>query len=57
MIDAESDLIFTLAERVMRALNMIQRNGDFALIATETNFDLRFVIALAVLSASEVASA
>ena len=57
MMDADSDLIFVLAERVMRALHLIHRNAHFELIATETNFDVRFVIALAVLSASEVVSA
>ena len=56
-MDADSDLIFVLAERVMRALHLIHRNAHFELIATETNFDVRFVIALAVLSASEVVSA
>lgn len=53
----ENDSIFELAERVMRALRLIQRNADFERVAAETNFDVRFVIALAVLSASERAVA
>jgi len=53
----ESDSIFELAERVMRCLNLIQRNADFELIADATKLDVRFVIAMAVLSASEVVSA
>jgi hypothetical protein len=57
MNDTDNDLIFALAERVVRALNMIQHNGEFELIATETNLDVRFVIALAVSSASAVVSA
>jgi len=49
----DNDLIFAFAERVMRALYLIQCNGDFEQIAKATNFDVRFVIAMAVLSASE----
>ena len=48
---------FEQAERVMRCLRMIQKNADFDYIAQQTNCDPRFVIALAVLTACEEATA
>jgi hypothetical protein len=57
MIEKENDAIFEQAAAFYRALRMIQRNADFEQIAKATNFDVRFVIALAVLSASEAVNA